>query len=280
MVIRIHAFADEASPMIDGQIAAMLRNGVTGLEIRNVDGTNVSEITEDKAREVLKKLQDHGLYVNSIGSPIGKIDIKNGDYKAHLDTFRHTLDVAQILQCSLIRMFSFYIPEGDDPAVYRTEIMEHLQEMAEIAAPTGIPLCHENEKGIYGDMAPRCLDILNTVPALQGIFDPANFVQCGQDTLEAWHMLKDRILYMHIKDAIADDGHVVPAGKGDGHVPEILHEYLSTGRTDVTVEPHLKTFAGLSHLERPGETRSLESFVYPDNDAAFDAAVSALKTIA
>ncbi len=40
--MNIYAFADEASPLIDGQIKAMLENGVSGLEIRNVDNVNVS----------------------------------------------------------------------------------------------------------------------------------------------------------------------------------------------------------------------------------------------
>ena len=47
--MRLYAFADEASPMIDGQIAAMKRNGLQGLEMRNVDGVNVSEISLEKA---------------------------------------------------------------------------------------------------------------------------------------------------------------------------------------------------------------------------------------
>ena len=46
-----YAFADETHPEIDLQIRALLRNGLQGLEIRDVDGTNISEITEEKARE-------------------------------------------------------------------------------------------------------------------------------------------------------------------------------------------------------------------------------------
>lgn len=53
--MRIYAFADEASPDIDGQIAALRENGLDGLEIRNVDGVNVSDISAAKAREVRKK---------------------------------------------------------------------------------------------------------------------------------------------------------------------------------------------------------------------------------
>ena len=73
MAIRLCAFADEASNMIDGQIAAMKRNGIELLEIRGVDGENIKDITRDKAKEVRKKLDDAGLSVWSMGSPIGKI---------------------------------------------------------------------------------------------------------------------------------------------------------------------------------------------------------------
>ena len=54
--MKIYAFADEASPSIDEQIAAMKRNGLNGLEIRGVDGENVSVISLNKAREVRRKL--------------------------------------------------------------------------------------------------------------------------------------------------------------------------------------------------------------------------------
>ena len=94
--MKIYAFADEASPSIDEQIAAMKRNGLNGLEIRGVDGENVSVISLNKAREVRRKLEDAGLSVWSIGSPIGKIDIKNGDFDAHLDQLRS-------MMCSAIR---------------------------------------------------------------------------------------------------------------------------------------------------------------------------------
>ena len=75
--IKIYAFADEASSMIDEQICAMKRNNLNGLEIRNVDGVNISDISIDKAKEVKKKLDDADLGVWSIGSPIGKIGIND-----------------------------------------------------------------------------------------------------------------------------------------------------------------------------------------------------------
>ena len=96
--IKIYAFADEASPNIDEQITALKRNGLDGLEIRNVDGVNVSDITLEKAKEVKTKLDANGLITWSIGSPIGKIDIEKDDFKAHLEKLKHTLEIADILE--------------------------------------------------------------------------------------------------------------------------------------------------------------------------------------
>ena len=186
--IRIFGFADEASPMIDEQIKAMHRNGLDGLEIRNVDETNVADITLDKAREVRKKLDAAGLVTWSIGSPIGKIDIEKDDFAAHLEKLKHTLEIANILGAENIRMFSFFMPQNKDSSIFKNEVLDRLGKMAEIANGTGVTLCHENEKGIYGDVADRCLEILNTFPEIEGIFDTANFVQCKEDTARAWNI--------------------------------------------------------------------------------------------
>ena len=278
--IQVFAFADEASPMISGQIAAMKRNSLQGLEIRNVDGENVSAISESKAREVKRMLDGEGLRVWSIGSPIGKIDIEKDDFEKHLDTLRHTIDIARILHSGNIRMFSFYLPGDKDPSLFQRQVMDQLHRMVEAAEGSGVALCHENDKGIYGDNAARCLEILNEVPAIHGVFDPANFVQVGQDTWEAWQLLKDKIAYLHIKDALFGSGSVVPAGKGDGNVEKIVKEYVGQGGQYMTVEPHLAIFEGLKALERPGEESAVgQAYSYPSRDAAFDAACDALRGI-
>ena len=276
--MKIYAFADEANPLIDGQIAAMTRNGLNGLEVRGVDGTNVSEISLEKAQEVRANMDAAGLETWSIGSPIGKIDIEKDDFEAHMDKFRHTLEVAKILGAKNIRLFSFFIPEGMDAASYKEEVVRRLKCFVEAAAGTGIDLCHENEKGIYGDIAVRCLEIHQEVPELKAIFDPANYIQCGQDTLEAWAMLKPYVKYMHIKDALTD-GSVVPAGKGQGNLPAILRDFQAQGGCQLTIEPHLAVFAGLKDLEREGDTSVVGKYVYESNEVAFDAACNALKEI-
>ena len=113
MKVSLCAFADEASPSLDGQIAALKRNGVSFLEIRGVDGRNVSKLSEKEVREVALRLSDAGIRTFSVGSPIGKIRLDE-DFEAHLDTFRHLCEYACILGASRMRIFSFYAAEGKD----------------------------------------------------------------------------------------------------------------------------------------------------------------------
>ncbi len=276
--IKIYAFADEASSMIDGQIAAMKRNGLDGLEIRNVDGVNVAEITSDKAKEVKRKLDSNGLITWSVGSPIGKIDIEKDDFSAHLEKLKRTLETANILDTKNIRMFSFYMPEGKDLSVYKNEVIDRLGVMCDTARAFGVKLAHENEKGIYGDTPERCLELFKALPELCGIFDPANFVQCGVDTLAAWDILGEHIAYMHIKDA-EKSGTIVPAGEGDGNIAQLAKRYIAAGGTAFTMEPHLIEFDGLAQLEREGEKSEIADSRYSDSDTAFDTACDAFKKL-
>ena len=276
--MKIYAFADEASAALDGQIDAMKRNGLDGLEIRFVDGENVSDITPSKAQEIRSRLDQAGLEVWSVGSPVGKIDIETGDFEAHFEKYKRTLETARILGAENLRIFSFYIPKGKNAHDYRDEVIDRLGRFLEISDDYGVTLCHENEKGIYGDTAPRCYDLLSVFPKLHGVFDPANFIQCGQNTAVAWTMLSSRIKYLHIKDAL-EDGSIVPAGKGKGNLGIILYNYLRNGGNAVTVEPHLAVFPALSSLERKGDGSIINEYAYESQDEAFDAAVSALKEI-
>ncbi len=277
--IKIFAFADEANYHLEGQIKAMLRNGLNGVELRGTQFGNVSDLTVEQAREIRKMLDDNGLSTWSMGSPIGKIHIVKDDFKAHLDKFKRTLDLAGELAAENMRLFSFYTPHGEDPAQYKNEVIYRLSLMCELAEPYGVTLCHENEKGIYGDIGSRCLELVTEVPALKAIFDPANFIQSNEDTLAAWELLKPYVKYMHIKDALKD-GRVVPAGKGEGNVEKIVGEFVAMGGRNFTIEPHLTVFAGLKDLEREGEQSKVgELYTYPDSDAAFDAACTAFKEL-
>jgi len=155
---KISGFADEISPEFSKQIEGFKKLGIKNIEPRNIDGINVSSLTAEKAKEVAAILKENDMGVSSIGSPIGKQKITE-DFGPHYELFLNTLDVADILGTKRIRMFSFYLPEGEE-AVYKKEIFRRMRELLDAAEKRGITLCHENEHGIYGDSPEKCLEIM------------------------------------------------------------------------------------------------------------------------
>lgn len=277
MHFQLSAFADESSNAFSGQIDALKRNGLSYLEIRNLDGKNVTELTVAEAKEIANILRDNGLKLWSIGSPIGKIAI-DGDFAAHMDLYRHTLDLAGEMGAANIRLFSFFMPKDKAPETYRELVLERMALFAETASRYGITACHENEKGIYGDIASRCLELHQAVPELKAVFDPANYVQCDQDTLEAWNLLSPYVHYMHIKDALPNGG-VVPPGAGHGNVAALIGKYQAQGGRVLSLEPHLFDFVGLKSLEQEGDESVVGSMSFATAEEAFDYAATTLKKI-
>jgi 3-dehydroshikimate dehydratase len=241
-MLKISAFADEISDDLDMQIHTLKENKVEFIELRGVWGKNVLALTETEVREVKQRAAQNGIGFSAVGSPLGKFPL-NGDFSEQLEGLKRALEYAAILEAPYIRIFSFFIQHGEDPARYRSQVLDWLGQMIAQAEKTGIILAHENEKDIYGDTGDRCLDLYSTLrsPAFTGIFDFANFVQCDQQPYEdCWIKLRPYISYFHIKDAMRETGKVVPPGQGDGNLERILAEAFSNGFDNfLTLEPHL-----------------------------------------
>jgi sugar phosphate isomerase/epimerase len=251
-MLKLSAFADEIGPDLDEQIRVCKENAVTHFELRGVYGKNVMDFDAALRGEIKTKLEANGLGVVAIGSPIGKVAIDK-PWQEHFDKFKRAVDLATYFEAPFIRLFSYYPDGGEgkgpiDP--HKGEILDRFRQKAEYIKDTPVTMVHENEKGIFGDIGRRCVELMAGVnsPKLRSAFDFANFVQCGEDPSVNWPLLKPYAAHIHIKDA-KRDGQVVPAGQGDGHIPEILKDAWGSGyRGFLTLEPHLKV-AGHSHGE-------------------------------
>ena len=266
-MIRLSAFADEASPSLDGQIAAMKRNGIDFLEIRGVNGENILNISFENARIYADQLAEAGIKVWSIGSPIGKVKISS-DLEEHRNKLRHICELAKIFGTDKVRIFSFF-------EAYECEdkVFSELSEMVKIAAEYGVGLYHENEKHIYGDTLERVLRIMDRVEGLKLVYDPANFLEVGEDSEKTLEALHSRTDYFHIKDVISETRTLVPAGHGDGRIAELIARISPDEDKTLTLEPHLKVFKGYAEIDA---TEMKNKFEYATNDDAFDAAAQAL----
>jgi sugar phosphate isomerase/epimerase len=242
MTFVLSGFADEISPDLDEQLAVLATESISHLELRSVWSTNVADLDHAQLAGVRRRLDESGVQVSAIGSPIGKIGI-DAPLAPELERLRRVADVAGELDTTLVRVFSFFIPQEQDPQRYRSRVIDRMSELAALAAERGLVLAHENEKEIYGDRPERCADIIESVgsAALRATFDAANFVQCGvRPHSEAYELLRPYLVYVQVKDALTATGEVVPAGQGDGQVRETLAGLRDSAfQGYLSLEPHL-----------------------------------------
>jgi len=248
-------FADEISPELDEQLETLAEESISYMELRSVWNTNVLDLTDEELDRIRSRIAERGIRISSIGSPIGKVPVTD-PFGPHLERFRRALHAGDVMEASYIRVFSFFIPEGQEPAKYREEVLERMGIMAAEAEDAGVTLLHENEKEIYGDVPSRCVDILTGVgsPALRAAWDAANFVQCGvtHPHNEGYASLRPYIEYVHVKDALAGSDRVVPAGEGDGQLPETLSALRASGFDGFfSLEPHLASSGRYSGFSGP-----------------------------
>jgi sugar phosphate isomerase/epimerase len=238
----ISGFADEIAPDLETQLDVLESEGITHLDLRSVEETNVLDLSDRRLDEIEQTLDDRGIGVSSIGSPIGKIDITE-DFDPHRERFERAIEVARRFDAP-IRMFSYWIPEDDAPSEWRDEVLRRMSIKVDRAEDAGIVLHHDNEKEIYGDTPQRCRDLLTTIdsPHFRAIFDPANFVEIGVGTYpEGLLDLIEYVDHLHVKDAVSGQrGAIRPAGDGDGRIPDIVAALARRGYDGfASLEPHL-----------------------------------------
>jgi sugar phosphate isomerase/epimerase len=245
-MIRLSAFADEISPDLNGQIATLQREGIRYLDLRSMWNVNVLDLSDGQIGQIKYALDEHGMSVAAIGSPLGKTAI-DSPFDVTIQKLERAIQIAQAFGTSFIRIFSFYPPAhphvvSTRAGTNRDEVMRRLHMMIERASSANVTLLHENEKDIYGDTIDRCVDLMRNCANehFRAILDPANFIQCAQIPYpDAYDALRPWLDYMHVKDALPD-GTVVAAGEGAARWPDLLQRLRTNGYDGFfSLEPHL-----------------------------------------
>lgn len=250
----LSGFGDEVDPDPAIQAAVLLALGASHLEVRSAWGVNVSELEPEAVQRLKAILDDKGLKVSAVASPIGKVDVSL-PVEHELGRLRRIISVAKALDTKYVRIFSFYRGEAQGQEETRDAVMERMKALASEATAHDVVLLHENEKGIYGDTPERVLDIMETVnsPALRVAWDNANFVQVGvKPYTEGYALLRPYLEYLQVKDAIATTGEVVPSGEGDGELDATIAALAADGyKGFASLEPHLASAHELGGYSGP-----------------------------
>ena len=268
MKVTLCAFADEAAKDLAGQIDALRENDISLLELRNIDGKNVMNLTADEARQYKDAFDAAGIRVWSLGAPLAKTR-ETVKMDAYLEKVKNLCEVAQILGTQNIRGFSFY------PSFFgfhEDVIVEKLCVLVRMLKDAGLRYCHENDSGLYGSTEPRVQKLLAALPEMKYVYDPANFLRSGQKADLTLETLAPKAYYFHFKDA--DRKRIVPAGFGDGQLDRLIGSLERD--TVISVEPHLLLFRG---SKRFNQSELYGKFDLKTPRGRFDCAVAATKRL-
>lgn len=243
---KLSAFADEVTNDFLGQIKYLARENVGYIEPRFINKKNIMNLSKYELNVAKKMIQDYGLKVSAIGSPIGKVKLDE-PFQPHLDKFKHAVELAQFFETPYIRMFSYYAPQDENIDDYRDEVIERMAAKVKLLKDTNITMVHENEANIYGHTAEHCVEMVEAINSqkLRLVYDPANFVWAEKITdnvKSCWPLMKPYVVHVHIKDwklGSTDIG-CIP-GEGNGQIKELLAELAAIDYDGcLTMEPHLK----------------------------------------
>jgi len=253
-MIRLSAFGDEIAHDFEEQLKHLVKMNINYIELRNLWEKGVLTLSDDERKRARDLLRKYGIQLSAVGSPIGKVPITD-PADNEIERLKLCMETAHYFGAPYIRMFSYYIPEGESPDKYRDEVMERLRRMVEIAEKEGIALMLENEADLYGEKGDKCADILDTIdsPFLKMAFDPANFVCAGQHPFdECFELVRKHIKHLHIKDCKLGTKEMVLAGKGDGQIAQVMRALKADGYDGfATMEPHLSVAGRMSGFSGP-----------------------------
>ncbi len=256
--------SDEAGQSIDVQIKAHQALGWKYLELRLVDGANLTQLPDEQFDAVYAKVAGAGMNVSCFASAIANWARPiTCDPNIDIEDLKRAIPRMHRFGTRFIRVMSYPndpkspVPESE----WRAEAIRRMKTLAKLAEDGGIILAHENCSGWGGLSAENSNILLGEVnsPALKVVFDTGNPPTYRQNSWDYFQTVYDSIVYVHIKDArIVDDKEVYTyCGEGDGYVREIVGELLKRGYDGgFSIEPHL---AAVIHT---GQKAGSEDWLY------------------
>ena len=230
----IAAITDEFSPDLDTAARSMSEIGMAGAELRMVSGKNIIGLTNEELDRAIATVRGHGLEIISIASPLLKCvlpDAPEVDARFQKDVFAsaHTFEdqprladrafeIAQRTGARIVRVFSYW--RTVRPAECLGRVVEALHRLADRAAAEGVVIGIENEGACNiatGEETARVLAALDH-PNLKVVWDPANALVSGENPFPGGYgrMAPGRIVHVHAKDCLREDGKLVWGPLGEG----------------------------------------------------------------
>jgi sugar phosphate isomerase/epimerase len=250
----LSGIADEAGKPLEVQIEAHRRLAWGHLELRTIDGVNLTDLPDENFERVYEAVSGAGLAVSCFASQLANWSRPiAGDFAIDQAELERAIPRMRRFGTRFIRCMSWPNAQPPWPAArWRDEVVRRMRILASMAEAGGVVLVHENCDG-WGGRGPReTLELLNAVnsSALELVFDTGNPIHHDQVGWEYYRQVREHVAYVHIKDYATKGGKLTACfpGEGLGFVKEIVGDLLAHGYDGgFSIEPHL---AAVIHLQQ------------------------------
>jgi len=257
--MHLAVITDEISQDLARAASVMLEYGVRAAELRGIWGVNVTEADESELARAREVINQNGLEVACIASPVFKCDIDSDaavvegpmhlasarSMPQQLELLRRCADLAHRFGTDLVRVFSFWRRGPLSPEI-ESRIVDAFAEPVRIAGMEGVTLLLENEHACYigtGAETRRIVDAVGS-PQLAVCWDPGNALCAGEEPYpDGYSAVRGAVRHVHIKDAKrhGENGDLKWCVVGEGDIDYVGH--FSALRADgysgyVSLETH------------------------------------------
>lgn len=221
--------------------------GYAGVELRTF-GHGSSQIACDPAltgaEKVRRLFRDHGVEISCLATSVGfdepirpaVLGYALGDTEGTIRQAKAAIDLAAQIECPLVRVFGFEMPENERYQSAFQRIRDRLALAVDGARHCGVKVVLEN-----GGSFARASDLMNLIedvgqPLLGAAYSVPVAWSVGEDPVAGLATLGDRVLSVKLRDLDAKRRFCVP---GEGQVPceRAVRELVRTGsRAWVTFE--------------------------------------------
>lgn len=277
----LSGFGDEAANHKTAveQFSAMSAAGLQYYSLRFVDVgegvKNVMKLTKSEITKLRHIEDEYGMNVASIGSPIGKVKLKDVDdgtsnqfvpFDKYLEKeVNRACELAHAFETKLIRGFSFYHPKGEDAREYVSQAADQLGQIAETCHRSDLTFGLEIEANLVGQTGELIAELHRQInhPAVVTIFDGGNIISQGfspEETFQQYLAMKPSIGWMHIKDY--HDPHLAASGRTKHVEEDKLKQFVPVEQGDSGHERILRDFAEvLPQLEQKLKKRGISGVI-------------------
>jgi L-ribulose-5-phosphate 3-epimerase len=213
---KLGIITDELTGKLEDALPFLTGYHLQWCELRELWGKNIMNLSQDEMARARKLIDDNGLHVSDIASPIFKWNLPQMPAKTDekRDTFAASFveaDANRLLEQSFrqarffgtrqVRIFSYW--RVAEPEKAYQMVRDRLAQAAQLAAKNDIVLVLENEHTCNVGTGRELGHLLKDVnsPALRGNWDPGNAVMLDEVSYpHGYESVKGWFSHMHVKD--------------------------------------------------------------------------------